>query len=335
MESLRSRIGVVLQKAVLFKGTIEENLRWGNENATEEDLEEALAADGSNQKTLTVDAQSETSAVWIAGGKRIAFLREGQLWSMNADGTDRKQLTHSKTDIEGFLFSPDETMVILIKSIPYHGSIKENPSDLPKATGRLVTDMNYRHWDHYVESIPHPFLAKVTSEGVDEGDLFGVLPVALDGTETEESLSRKVAALVPSFVLPILLDENRKAYPQTGEATYTGFVSKDDGRIDFTKSAEMIHAQIRSCSPWPKAYAMLMESPLYLTGVWGSGFSIEKADVPEKAGTIVGLEKGKGLKIALKDGYIYINRVLPPMKKEMDAFSFVNGRRDVIGSILS
>ena len=129
-----------------------------------------MAADGSNQKALTVDAQSETSTVWIADGKRIAFLRDGQLWSMNADGTDRKQLTHSKTDIEGFLFSPDETMVILIKSIPYHGSIKENPSDLPKATGRLVTDMNYRHWDHYVESIPHPFLAKVTSEGVDEGE---------------------------------------------------------------------------------------------------------------------------------------------------------------------
>ena len=129
-----------------------------------------MAADGSNQKALTIDAQSETSAVWIADGKRIAFLRDGQLWSMNADGTDRKQLTHSKTDIEGFLFSPDETMVILIKSIPYHGSIKENPSDLPKATGRLVTDMNYRHWDHYVESIPHPFLAKVTSEGVDEGE---------------------------------------------------------------------------------------------------------------------------------------------------------------------
>lgn len=129
-----------------------------------------MAADGSNQKALTVDAQSETSAVWIADGKRIAFLRDGQLWSMNADGTDRKQLTHSKTDIEGFLFSPDEMMVILIKSIPYHGSIKENPSDLPKATGRLVTDMNYRHWDHYVESIPHPFLAKVTSEGVDEGE---------------------------------------------------------------------------------------------------------------------------------------------------------------------
>ena len=43
VESLRSHIGVVLQKAVLFKGTIEENLRWGNENASPEELEEALA----------------------------------------------------------------------------------------------------------------------------------------------------------------------------------------------------------------------------------------------------------------------------------------------------
>jgi ABC-type multidrug transport system fused ATPase/permease subunit len=42
VESLRSRIGVVLQKAVLFKGTIEENLRWGNENASPEEMEEAL-----------------------------------------------------------------------------------------------------------------------------------------------------------------------------------------------------------------------------------------------------------------------------------------------------
>ena len=37
------------------------------------------------------------------------------------------------------------------------------------ASGRLVTDMNYRHWDHYVESIPHPFVANVTEQGVDEG----------------------------------------------------------------------------------------------------------------------------------------------------------------------
>ena len=126
-------------------------------------------ADGKQQTVLTTSAKSETDPAWIEGGKRIAFLTDGQLWSMAPDGTDRRQLTKSDIDIEGFKFSPDGKKVILIKSLPYHESIKKNPEDLPLATGRLVTDLNYRHWDHYMESIPHPFVANVTEQGVDEG----------------------------------------------------------------------------------------------------------------------------------------------------------------------
>ncbi len=126
-------------------------------------------ADGKRQTVLTTSAKSETDPAWIDGGKRIAFLTDGQLWSMAPDGTDRRQLTKSDIDIEGFKFSPDGKKVILIKSLPYHESIKKNPEDLPLATGRLVTDLNYRHWDHYVESIPHPFVANVTEQGIDEG----------------------------------------------------------------------------------------------------------------------------------------------------------------------
>ena len=118
---------------------------------------------------LTVDAKSETDATWIENGQKIAFLREGQLWKMNPDGTGREKLTNSKTDIEGFKFSPDGRHVILVKSLPYYGTIQKNPDDLPKASGRLVTDLNYRHWDHYVESIPHPFLAEVNGNSVSEG----------------------------------------------------------------------------------------------------------------------------------------------------------------------
>ena len=126
-------------------------------------------ADGKDTRALTTTAANESDAAWIAGGQRIAFLSKGQLWSMNADGTDRKQLTNSDIEIEGFSFSPDKKKVILIKSLPYHESIKKNPEDLPLATGRLVTDLNYRHWDHYVESVAHPFVANVTSNGIDNG----------------------------------------------------------------------------------------------------------------------------------------------------------------------
>ena len=128
-----------------------------------------MDADGKNQKALTTDAKSESDAAWIEGGQKIAFLRGGQLWSMNADGTGRQQLTHDSKGIEGFKFSPDGKQVILIKELPYNGTIQKNPSDLPLATGRLVTDMNYRHWDHYVESILHPFVADVTASGIGEG----------------------------------------------------------------------------------------------------------------------------------------------------------------------
>lgn len=128
-----------------------------------------ISRDGKTQQKLTPAGKSQSDATWIANGKRIAFLQDGQIWSMAADGSDCKQLTNSSSDIEGFKFSPDEKSVILIKSIAYNGSIKKNPDDLPLATGRLVTDLNYRHWDHYVESIPHPFLAKVTGNGIDEG----------------------------------------------------------------------------------------------------------------------------------------------------------------------
>lgn len=129
-----------------------------------------MNADGSNRKQLTTSAKSESDPTWIEGGKRIAYISGGQVWSMNPDGSDRKQLTNDKIGIDGFKFSPDGTKVILIKTLPYYGTIKQNPSDLPKASGRLVTDMNYRHWDHYVESISHPFVAEVKDGVIGEGE---------------------------------------------------------------------------------------------------------------------------------------------------------------------
>ena len=127
-----------------------------------------MDADGKNDKLLTTSARSEGDVAWL-DNQTLAFLTDGQLWTMSIDGSNRHQLTHSDIAIEGFRFSPDKKRVILVKSIPYHGTIKENPDDLPKATGMLITDMNYRHWDHYVTSNAHPFVANVTANGVDAG----------------------------------------------------------------------------------------------------------------------------------------------------------------------
>ncbi|MBR4897642.1 MAG: S9 family peptidase [Prevotella sp.] len=127
-----------------------------------------MNADGSGKQQLTKSDKNETDAAWL-DNETLAFLTGGEVWSMKLDGSERRQLSKTDGNVEGFLFSPDQKKVILLKSIPFHEVIKENPSDLPKATGRLVTDLMYRHWDHYVESIQHPFVADVTSEGIGEG----------------------------------------------------------------------------------------------------------------------------------------------------------------------
>ena len=119
-----------------------------------------INADGTGQQTLTTGSKSETDPTWLNG--KIAFLSGGQLWTMNADGSDRKQISNTEKDIEGFKFAPDGSKVILLHSIEFNEIIKKNPDDLPKATGRRVTDLMYRHWDHYVESIQHPYVYDVT-----------------------------------------------------------------------------------------------------------------------------------------------------------------------------
>ena len=74
MDSLKQVIGIVPQKAVLFKGSIRDNLRWGNENATDEELwaalETAQAAEVVRDKEGQLDAQVEQGGVNFSGGQR-------------------------------------------------------------------------------------------------------------------------------------------------------------------------------------------------------------------------------------------------------------------------
>lgn len=128
-----------------------------------------IASDGSGNRQLTVGDKSETDPAWMNDGSTIAYLCDGQLWLMDSDGNNRRQISQEARSIDAFLFSPDEKHVILVEQIPYHESIKANPSDLPMATGRLITDLNYRHWDEYVETIPHPFVAEYTDGSVKNG----------------------------------------------------------------------------------------------------------------------------------------------------------------------
>ena len=73
-EALRQRVGIVPQKARLFRGTIRSNLLWGNEQASEEELWQALsmaqAADFVKEKPLSLDDPVEQGGRNLSGGQR-------------------------------------------------------------------------------------------------------------------------------------------------------------------------------------------------------------------------------------------------------------------------
>lgn len=124
-----------------------------------------MKSDGSGKKQLTITNTQESNPQWIEGGKKIAFLSNetgsSQIWSINPDGGGMRQLSDLKEEIEGFAFSPDGKKVLFIKRVKTAVTAPDRYPDLPGASGRVIDDLMYKHWDQWVESVPHPFVADV------------------------------------------------------------------------------------------------------------------------------------------------------------------------------
>lgn len=131
----------------------------------------AVSLDGTRTQ-VTATPKSEQGAVWL-DDNTIAFIYPDadnvpQLWKSAADGTSRVQLTSMEKGIEGFLFAPDGKQVLLVSTVKSGERASDLYPDLPKATGRVIDDLMYKHWDEWVEAIPHPFIATVGENGVSD-----------------------------------------------------------------------------------------------------------------------------------------------------------------------
>ncbi|OAV72222.1 Prolyl tripeptidyl peptidase precursor [Bacteroidales bacterium Barb4] len=125
--------------------------------------------DGTDKRQLTFTPKSEQNAVWINGGGQIAFLSsesgDSQIWVMDADGSNRRQISRHEGGISAFLLSPVEDKVLFVSDVKYGQRTADVYPDLPKASGRVIDDLMYKHWDEWVETVPHPFLASFDREG--------------------------------------------------------------------------------------------------------------------------------------------------------------------------
>lgn len=173
---------------------------------------------------------------------------------------------------------------------------------------------------------------------MDAGDLLAVETLSLDGTETTESLSTLAAergARLVSSVLDSLEAGNVRPVPQDhGAATYCRMLAKEDGRLDWTASAEVLDARIRAFHPWPGAFTTHGELVLNVLEARPYQASSGSPRSTSAAGTVVGVDKAAGILVQTGDGLLALKRLQYETKKPLDWRSFLNGARDFIGARL-
>ena len=112
---------------------------------------------------LTKTVPSEYNARWRPDGKKIGYLssKSGsiQLWEMNPDGSSPIQISNIKGGITGFEYAPDQSKILFTAEVKMDKTARDLYPDLPKTTGRIMTDLMYRHWDTWVDSYSHIFVA--------------------------------------------------------------------------------------------------------------------------------------------------------------------------------
>lgn len=125
---------------------------------------------GKKSTRITHTPESEQNAVWINEGTKIAFIgkNEGksQVFVMNANGSNRQVVSNLEKGVDGFKISPDGKKILIVSSVKWGKTTQDKYPDLAKATGRVIDDLMYKHWDEWVTEIPHPFIADFSVKGI-------------------------------------------------------------------------------------------------------------------------------------------------------------------------
>jgi methionyl-tRNA formyltransferase len=114
------------------------------------------------------------------------------------------------------------------------------------------------------------------------------------------------------------------AVPQEpADATYAPKLSREDGRIDWRKSAEIIGRQIRAFDPWPGTFTALAGNPLKIS----AARPVDGSGVP---GTVL----DNALTVACGSDALRLTRVQLPGRAPLEADAFLRGHPVSPGTVL-
>lgn len=212
-----------------------------------------------------------------------------------------------------------------ILELPKYGCINVHASLLPKLRGAAPIQWSVIQGDR--ES---GVTIQQMDEGIDTGDILLVKKYRLEEKETGGSLFDRLAEFGGPMVLEVLEQaEQGELHPipqREEEHTYAKMLSKETGRIDFTKPAREIERLIRGLNPWPSAYSYLDGK---MVKIWDADVvsretAAEKKVVSGKPGSIVFVDKNTFL-VQTGDAYLAVKELQMAGKKRMETAAFLHG----------
>ena len=164
----------------------------------------------------------------------------------------------------------------------------------------------------------------IIDKGMDTGKIIKQQSIKIQSNETTQTLTDKLIVLsneMLSDTLPKYLIGKVKprTQPHPSRATYSRKIIKNDGLLDFSKSAEQLEREIRAFAQWPKSKTTLANIDVIITSAHVT------PSTSGRPGKIVIDTQAGLIMIQCKDGYLCIDKLKPAGKSEMTAKSFIAG----------
>jgi methionyl-tRNA formyltransferase len=200
--------------------------------------------------------------------------------------------------------------------LPRLGNINLHASLLPKYRGAAPIQWAIANG----ESVTGVTTMRI-DEGLDTGDILLQQELAIADADNAETLSPKLAAIGADLMIETLrgLDAGTiKSRPQNNaEASLAPILEKEDGRIDFSRSAQEIYNRFRGFQPWPGAFTTFRGKGLNVTGM---------KSAPEHVAQGQLLVKGNQLFAGCgKNSAVELLEIQPEGKRRMEAKDFIPG----------
>jgi len=168
-------------------------------------------------------------------------------------------------------------------------------------------------------------------EGMDTGDILMQAEIPIEREDTAETLQEKLSSL-GGRLLADTVDKMkagliRPLSQDHSKATYAPPLKKEDGRIDWKRSAEEIHLQIRALNPWPVAFTRWNDR---LVKIYRGEVRTGESRAAEGSVAWVGSDF---IEVRTGSGSLLIREVQPEGKRRMSARDFLSGHRITVGTV--